>query len=198
MKQARCSLLIFVVLVWVMVFAGCAKPPDAERQAAKVAMDAAVSAGADQYAASDLEAAKKIWDTAESQMKDKKYKEARQSYSDAKAAFEKAAGAADSGKKVMADQAQAALATLEASWKKLEATAKRMKPKLKKRREAWLADAHTIREGLGKAKEMVATDAAEAKAKLDELRALIDKWDNTFKEMAAAPAKPKTPKKGKR
>ncbi len=66
MKQARLSLLIFVVLVWVMAFAGCAKPPDAERQGAKVAMDAAVTAGADQYAAPDLEAAKKIWDTAES------------------------------------------------------------------------------------------------------------------------------------
>ena len=54
-------------------------------------------------------------------------------------------------------------------------------------------------EGLDKAKEMIASDPAGAKAKLDELKGMIDNWDNTFKEMAAAaPEKPAAPKKGKK
>ena len=195
MKSAMLSVSVLMVLALVMLFVGCAKPPDAEKQAAKSAMDAAISAGAEKYATDSLDAAKKIWDTAESQMKDKKYKEAKQSYIDAKAAFEKAA--MEAGKKAAADQANAALATLEVSWKGVEATAKKMGKKLKDK-EAWTTDAKTISEGLGKAKEMIATNPAEAKAKLDELKGMVDKWQNSFREMPAAPAKPEAPKKEKK
>ncbi len=195
MKSAMLSVSVLMVLALVMLFVGCAKPPDAEKQAAKSAMDAAISAGADKYATDSLDAAKKIWDTAESQMKDKKYKEAKQSYIDAKAAFEKAT--MEAGKKAAADQANAALATLEVSWKGVEATAKKMGKKLKDK-EAWTTDAKAISEGLGKAKEMIATNPAEAKAKLDELKGMVDKWQNSFREMPAAPAKPEAPKKEKK
>jgi len=187
MKNATLSVSVLVVLALVMVFVGCAKPPDAERQAAKAAMDATISAGADKYAAADLDAAKKIWDTSESQMKDKKYKEAKQSYINAKAAFEKAAQAVETGKKALTDQANAAIATLEESWKNVEATAKKLRKKLKDR-EAWTTDAKAISEGLAKAKEMIAVDPSQAKAKLDELKAMVDKWENRFKEMGARPA----------
>jgi hypothetical protein len=44
---------------------------------------------------------------------------------------------------------------------------------------------------LNKAKELIANDPAEVKAKLDEIKATVEKWDNAFKEMAATPAKPK-------
>ncbi len=198
MKNATLSVSVLVVLALVMVFVGCAKPPDAERQAAKAAMDATISAGADKYAAADLDAAKKIWDTAESQMKDKKYKEAKQSYIDAKAAFEKAAGAVHAGKKVITDQANAAMATIEGAWKNLEATSKKMEKRLKEKKEAWTTDAKAISEGLENAKKMITTNPAGAKAKLDELKAMVDKWENTFKEMAAAPAKPEAEKKEKK
>jgi len=197
MKNATLSVSVLVALALVMIFVGCAKPPDAERQAAKAAMDATISAGADKYAAADLDAAKKIWDTAESQMKDKKYKEAKQSYINAKAAFEKAAQAVETGKKALTDQANAAIATLEGSWKNVEATAKKLRKKLKDR-EAWTTDAKAISEGLAKAKEMIAVDPSQAKAKLDGLKAMVDKWENTFKEMAAAPAKPEAAKKEKK
>ena len=197
MKNATLSVSVLVVLALVMVFVGCAKPPDAERQAAKAAMDATISAGADKYAAADLEAAKKTWETAKSQMKDKKYKEAKQSYIDAKAAFEKAAQAVETGKKAAADQAGAALKALEEAWKKLSATAKKMEKKLKEKKQAWMADTKSIHEGLGKAKEMIAASPAEAKAKLDELKTMSDKWENTFKEMTTAPTKPKSTKKKK-
>jgi len=180
-----------------MVLAGCSKPPEAEKEAAKKVMDAAISVGADKYASADLEAARKVWDTAESQIKEKKYKEAKQSYIDAKAAFEKAAAAVEAGKKAVADQANAALKTLEEEWKKLRATANKMEKKLKGKKQAWTADAKAISEGLAKSKEMTASAPAEAKAKLDELKTMIDRWETTFKEMAASTSKAKTTKKKK-
>jgi hypothetical protein len=67
-----------------------------------------------------------------------------------------------------------------------------------KDKEAWTADAKAISEGLGKAKEMIATNPSQAKDKLDDLKIMVMKWENTLKEMAAAPAKPKATKKGKK
>jgi hypothetical protein len=197
MKKGRLLGLIFMVLALLLILAGCAKPPEAEKQAAKGAMDAAISAGADKYAAADLGAAKKLWDTAESQMNEKKYKEAKQSYLDAKAAFEKASAAVQAGKKAASDQANAALASIEEAWKKLEATAPKMAKQMKDKKDAWVAEAKAFTDGVAKAKETIAADPAGAKPKLDELKAMVDKWDNTFKEMAAAPAKPPAAKKGK-
>jgi len=197
MKGIKLLVFVFVVLALGMSFAGCSKPPEAEKEAAKKAMDAAISAGADQYAPTDLEPAKKLWDTAENQMKEKKYKEAKQSYIDAKAAFEKAAAAVEKGKKAAVDQANAALNALQEEWKKVNGLARKMEKKLKERKKAWETDAKTINEGLVKAKETIATAPAEAKAKLDELQALADKWEATFKEMAATPKKHKTTKKKK-
>lgn len=197
MKHVGLSISLCVVLALTLTFMGCAKPPEAEKQAAKSAMDAAISAGADKYATDSLDAARKIWDTAESQMKEKKYEEAKKSYIDATTAFKKAA--MEAGKKAAADQANGALANVEESWKSVKAMAKKMGKKLKdKEKETWTADAKAIREGLGKAKEMIAANPSQAKAKLDELKTMVDKWENTFKEMAAAPAKPKTTKKGKK
>jgi phenylalanyl-tRNA synthetase alpha subunit len=195
MKNIRLSISVLVVLALVIVLGSCAKPPEAEKQAAKSAMDAALSAGADKYVPVGLDAAKKIWDTAESQMKEKKYEDAKKSYIDAKSAFEKIAIEAE--RKAAADQANAALAAVQKSWKNVEATAKKIGKKLKDK-QAWTADAKAISEGLGKAKEMIAANPSQAKVKLDELKTMVDKWENTFKEMATAPAKPKTTTKKKK
>jgi hypothetical protein len=195
MKHVRLSVSLLVVLALTLVFMGCAKPPEAEKQAAKSAMDATTSVGADKYAIAGLDDAKKIWDTAESQMKEKKYEEAKKSYIDATIAFKKATMEAE--KKAAADQANAALATVEESWKNVEATGKKMEKKMKDK-EAWRTDAKAISEGLGKAKEMIATNPFQAKTKLDELKTMVDKWENTFKEMTTAPAKPKATKKEKK
>ncbi|MGA2318431.1 MAG: hypothetical protein ABSG71_18935 [Thermodesulfobacteriota bacterium] len=197
MRMIKLSLFVLVVFGLGMVLAGCSKPPEAEKEAAKKAMDAAISVGADQYASADLEAARKVWDTAESQMKEKKYKEAKQGYIDAKATFEKAAAAVEAGKKAIAEQANAALGTLEGEWKKLSVTANKMEKKLKGKKQAWTADTKAISEGLAKSKEMVASAPAEAKAKLDELKTMIDRWETTFREMARSPSKPKATKKKK-
>ncbi len=198
MKALKLSVFVLVVLVWGMLLAACSKPPEAEKEAAKKAMDAAISAGADKYATPDLEAAKKVWESADSEMKEKKYKEAKEDYIAAKAAFEKAAAAVEAGKKVFSDQANAALKDLEEAWRKLGATGKKMEKKLKEKKIAWKADAKVIDEGLRKAKETMTATPDEAKAKLDELQAMIDRWENTFKKMAMAPQKHKATKKKKR
>jgi hypothetical protein len=197
MRMIKLSLFVLVVFGLGMVLAGCSKPPEAEKEAAKKTMDAAISVGADQYASADLEAARKVWDTAESQMKEKKYKEAKQGYIDAKAAFEKAAAAVEAGKKAIAEQVNAALGTLEGEWKKLSVTANKMEKKLKGKKQAWTADTKAISEGLAKSKEMIASAPAEAKAKLDGLKTMIDRWETTFREMAKSPSKPKATKKKK-
>ena len=188
----------FGVLALLLVLGGCAQPPEAERQAAKGAMDAAVSGGADKYAVADLDAAKKVWETAQSQMNEKKYKEANQSYIEAKAAFEKAGGAVEAGKKAASDEARAVLASIESAWKKLEAKTKTLAKQMKNKKGAWVADSQAFREGLAKAREMISADPAGAKPKLDEFKAMVDKWDNILKEMAAAPAKSPAAKKGKK
>lgn len=194
-RTIRCFMLLFLVLTLGMVWVGCAKPPEAEKEAAKKAMDAAISAGAEKYSWADFEAARKVWDAAESQLKEKKYKKAKQGYINAKAAFEKAATAVETGKKAVSDQANAALKTIQEDWGKLSITASKMEKKLKDKKQAWTADAKAISEGLTKSKEMIATAPAEAKAKLDELKALIEKWGATFKEMTTTTSKPKTTKK---
>ncbi len=191
MKQIKSFVLVLLVVASVISFVACSKPPEAEKEAAQKAMNAAISAGADQYAPADLEPAKKLWDTAENQMKEKKYKEAKQSYLDARAAFEKAAAAVEKGKQAAVEQANAALNALDEQWKNLNRLAKKTEKKLKEKKNAWLADAQTIKEGLGKAKEMIATAPIEAKTKLGELEMIADKWEATFKEMDTTPTKHK-------
>ncbi len=195
MERFKYVAVVMVVLAMAFVFAGCAKPPDEEKAAAKSAMDSAVAAGADKYATADFTAAKSQWDTAESQMNDKKYKEAKQSYIDTKAAFEKATAGVGAGKKAMADDANAAITSVENDWNNVVATEQKFDKSMKDQKEAWDADAKTVTDGLKAAKDMIATDPVGAKAKAGELKALVDKWDGIFKEMAAAPAKPETPKK---
>jgi hypothetical protein len=195
MERFKYVAVVMVVLAMAFVFAGCAKAPDEEKAAAKSAMDAAVAAGADKYATADFTAAKGQWDTAESQVNDKKYKEAKQSYIDAKAGFEKATAGVEAGKKAMADDANAAITSVENDWNNVVATEQKFDKSMKDKKEAWDADAKTVTDGLKAAKDMVATDPVGAKAKAGELKALVDKWDGTFKEMAAAPANPETPKK---
>ena len=198
MKYFKYSVSLMMVLALVLVFIGCAKPPEAEQKAAKAAMDAAVTAGADKYAAADLDAAKKALDAADAQVKDKKYKEAKQSYVDAKAAFEKAAGAVEAGKKAVTDEATAAVTAVEEAWKGVEAAAQKVEKKMKDKKDAWVADAKAFGENLKAAKEMIAAEPTLAKAKAGELKGVIEKWEAAFKELAAAPAKPEAKKKTKK
>lgn len=189
MKNAK-LLAGLMILALAATFTGCAKPPEAERSAAKNAMDAAVSAEALRFARPDYDAAMKLWDNSEGQVKEKKYQEAKQGYIDARAAFEKASGAVAAGKKalvgdVSADQLNAAVAKLEGDWKNLEALARKVGSKLEKKK-LWETDAKTFVEGLKAAKDMIATDPVSAKLKLDALRSIIDSYSIVFKKLDAA------------
>ena len=186
MKNFRKTALLFIVLS--LFFIGCAKPPEAEQKAAQAAMEAAVAAGAEKYAAAELDAAKKVKEGADAQVTEKKYKEAKQAYIDAKAAFEKAGAAVEAGKKKAADEANAALAAIEKSWKPVEAYAAKLGKKFKAQKEAWKADAAAFGENLKAAKDMVATDALAAKAKAEELKASVEKWMTDFKLAPPTPA----------
>lgn len=188
MKSFKYSVSLIMIFALALVFIGCAKPPEAEKSAAKAAMEAAVAAGADQYAAADFDAAKNLLANSEASMTAKKYKEAQQGYVNAKAAFDKAAGAVEAGKKAMTDKVTADVAALEESWKSLAATAKTLKKKMKDKKDAWAADIKAFEEGLKAAKDMIATDPAGANKKASEMKSLLDKWDATFKELVA-PAK---------
>lgn len=193
--------LMMVLALALMVF-GCAKPPEAEQKAAKTAMDAAITAGAGKYAVVDMEAAMKLFDAAEVQMKEKKYEEAKKGYVGAKAGFEKAVGAVEEGKKIVTAEATAALAALEESWQNVKASAKKFEKSMKEQKEDWEADVKFFEEGLKTGKEMLATDPAGTKAKIDELKTVVEKWDADFKEKASAPVpevkKEKKAKKGKK
>jgi hypothetical protein len=187
MKHFKYAVSFMMVLALALVFTGCAKPPEAEKSAAKVAGDAAVAAGADKYATEDFNVAKNLWDTSEAKMNEKKYDEAKQGYVNTKTAFEKAAAAAAAGKKVVTDEAIAAVTGLEEGWKNLETAAKDAEKKMKDKKDAWEADTKAFMDGLKAAKDKIATDPAGAKAKAGELKAIIDRWDTALKELTAAP-----------
>jgi len=190
--------LIMTVMV-AAVFSGCANPPEAEKAAAKAAMDAAVSAEAPRYASADFKAAMKIWDASEAQVKEKKYPEAKQNYIDAKAAFEKASGAVAAGKKavvgkVNTDELKAAVARLEEDWENLQTLARKVEAKLEKKK-LWEIDAKTFSERLKAATDTIATDPISAKLKIDSLRPFIDSYTKIFKQIEAAPEKPQAARK---
>ena len=197
MKIFKCLVSLIMVLALVLMFIGCGKPPEAEQKAAKAAMDAAIAAGADKYAVTAMDAATKIYDTAETQVKNRKYEEAKKTYADAKAAFEKAPSGVEEGKKVARAEANAALKDLGVSWKDLRASAKKVEKEMKDQKEDWEADIKTFDEGLKAGKDMIASDPAGAKEKVDELKGIIERWDATFKELAATPAPPEEKKENK-
>jgi hypothetical protein len=188
MKKSLFFASLMIAGILAMALSGCSKPPEAERSAAKTAMDAALTAYADKYASADFSAAQKLWVAAEDQVRAKKYEEAKQGYIDTKAAFEKSLGGIEEGKKAFVGQANAAIAELEEGWKGLEAAFKKVEGRMEKK-EMWETDANSFREGLKAAHEMVAKDPAGVIAKADQLKRFLGAYGAIFKKMAAAPAK---------
>ena len=79
------------------------------------------------------------------------------------------------------------VASLEEGWKNLEGAAQKVAKKMKDKKDMWDADVKAFTEGLKTTKDMIATDPSGAKTKGGELKAIIDRWDAAFKELAAAP-----------
>lgn len=193
MKRSMFFVSLMMTVIVAVAVIGCSQPPEAEKAAARTAMDDAVSAEAPRYASADYAAARKLWDTSEAQVKEKKYTEAKQGYIDAKAAFEKATGAVAAGKKavvgeVNTDELKTAVARLEEDWIKLQALAKKVEAKLQKKK-LWENDAKTFTERLKAAKEMIATDPISAKLKIDALKPFISSYTALFKQLEGASGK---------
>jgi hypothetical protein len=200
MKHFKYSVSLLMILMLFLVFTGCAKPPEAEKSAAKTAMDTAIASGADKYAAADLAAAKKVWENAEAQMKEKKYKEAGESYLAAKVSFEKATGAVGEGKKLVFTEVKAAIVAMEVSGKQLKVIGGNALKKItdKKERaaqkESLESDIKAFADGLKEAKEKIESDPAAAKAKIVVLKSIMDKWSvsqaeqKDVKDAAVTPA----------
>lgn len=190
MKSFRFSVLSMFILILALIFIGCAKPPDAEKSAAQSALTAATAAGAEKYAAVPMEAGKMLWGEAEAQLQAEEFEAAKVGYLAAKNAFDKAAKAAVTAKKALTDEVTKTIAGLEEQWKLVEAAALAIEKKMIAQKEAWDADVLLFTQELQATKGMIAANAEGAKAKAVELKAMIDKWDVTIKELEKVPEKP--------
>lgn len=197
MAHFKQSLSLMIILALALIFVGCTNPPEAERSAAKAAMDTAVASGADKYATRIMDAAKKIWGAAETEMRAKKYDQAKQNYVTAKVVFDIAAGNAQEGKKIAAAEANSAITGLEEGWKNLNITARNYEKMMKddQMKDEWAADTRAFTEGLKAHKDKVVDDPVSAMANVSELKYIIEKWDIAFKKLAATQSEQKTIKK---
>jgi hypothetical protein len=190
MKQLRYSVLCMFVMILALVFIGCAKPPDAEKSAAQSALNSATAAGAEKYAAAPMEAGKMLWGEAEKLLKAEQYEAAKAVYMAAKTAFDKATKTTVTAKKALTDEVTKTVAGLEEQWKAVEAAALAIEKKMKDQKAVWDADALLFAQELQATKGIIATDLDAATSKAIELKAMIDKWDTTIKELEKVPEKP--------
>ena len=212
----KLSVSLLIILALTLASIGCATAPETkavintptlssgadkyavetEKAATKAAMDAAVSSDAEKYAAADLNAARKIWEIAESQMKDEKFTEAKKSYAAAKAYFDRATANVEEGRKMAAAEANEAIANLEKAWENVKVAANNVKKKMKDKdmRDDWAAFTKTFPDDMKATRDKIVTDPAGAKANVDELMSIIERWDSAFKELSAAPATNKAAK----
>ena len=89
---------IALALTLAFLAAACARPPVQEIAAAQTAINAAVQAGAEDYAIDDLRSSRDTLTMANTEVEAKAYKDARVSALDAKAKAEAAAAAVEVGK----------------------------------------------------------------------------------------------------
>ena len=189
MKLSHVRVVVPLLAAVSLLTFACASPPEAEKKAADAAVSGATAAGADKYAPSEFSAMTAAVQKAESEMSKKAYKEAKASYEAVKDLADKAAKAASAGKAAATADAEKQIADLEGRWKELQGQAEAAAKKLKADQKAvWDTDAKGVAEALEAAKAAVATDAAAAKAKLESIPAVLDKWTADLAALAA-PAK---------
>ena len=107
----------------------------------------------------------------------------------AKTAFDKATKTAVAAKKALTDEVTKTVAGLEEQWKVVEAAALVVEKKMKDQKALWDADALLFAQELQATKGIIATDLDAAEAKAIELKAMIDKWDTTIKDLEKVPEK---------
>jgi hypothetical protein len=111
----RYFLLAFVALV---VLASCSEPPRKEIEAADRAYKAALNAQAEIYAKEELSSARKALERAQAEIREERYKEAREAALLARARAEAALRAAEENKAKVKYQAEKGLAELKVNLEK--------------------------------------------------------------------------------
>ncbi|MEW6671635.1 MAG: hypothetical protein AB1427_08020 [Thermodesulfobacteriota bacterium] len=187
--------VLFFCVTVIAMLAGCSQPPKQEVDAANAALQAAVAAGAEQYAAAELKAAQDLSAKLNGEMEKKDYKAAKQTAVEMKDAADKAKAAAEAEKAKAKEAATAGAAEVKQGLEKakgLVAEAAKMKlpADLLKPIQEQLAAAEA---GAGELDGMVAAEkfkeAADKGAQLKDQFAKIEQGITDAKAKAAAAAK---------
>jgi hypothetical protein len=174
---------IWLVLgLLVLVVGGCAKPPVDEKAAAVKALNAAMTAGAEQYMTVEMEAAKKMLADAEGAMAGKKYSDAQKGYVESKSAFEKASAGVNAAKQAMTAENKTVIEKVEKQWSTIAVKAKKAAKKMTKgNKAAWKIDEPAAKKAIKAAKDANAKNPIEARNQINNVSALADKWAGILK-----------------
>ena len=188
------SVVVCCCVVLIALIAGCAQPPKQEVDAANAALQAAITAGAEIFAAEELKAAEDLSAKLNGEMEKKEYKIAKQTAMGLKDAAEKAKAAADAGKAKAKDTATALVDEVKQGLEKTKGlVAEAGKAKLPAKLLQPIKDQLTSAEaGTGELDGMVAAEkykeAADKGGQLKTQLAQIEK-DLQVAKAKAAPAK---------
>ena len=157
-----CFILGFAALA-----AGCAQPPVQEIAAAQSAIEAAVKAGAEEYADQDLRAARDTLAVANTQVEAKDYKAAKLSALDAKAKADAASAGVETGRARFKAGVEAKLAAAQPALDEIEGLLAKSKSR---KIEPLKQEAGELKGELGAAR--AAYDAGKYKSALDKFQPL--------------------------
>ena len=185
------GLFIVMILLSLVVFAGCSKPPTEELAKADKAMEDAKQKEAPAYVPDLFKKAEEMLKKAKDYVTEKKYKEAKQAAIDAEVAFQQAIAGIEAAKAKMKGEAEQAVQDVQKAIDELKATV------------AAMAKKKPLAKAAEEAKEVVAkleADFAAAKEKLqggkigeanEQLKAAKDQANGKKEELtnlSAAPA----------
>jgi hypothetical protein len=162
--------------------AACAKPPTVEIAAAQDAINAALQAGAEDYAPEQYHAAQDALTAADTQSEAKDYKAAKSSAVEAKQKAEAAVAAIEAGKAKAKTEAEARLATLTENMSAVSSAASKVKDK------SMLEEVATLKSEVGNAKADF--EAGRYKAVLDKSGDLMSLMDNLKPRLETAVKNP--------
>lgn len=191
MKNPLTQLIAAFMVAASLASFGCARPPEAEKNAAEEAASSARAAGADRYASGDFAAMTEALRAAEEQMGAGKYSDAKTGYTKAREMAEKAVKVAEAQKAAIRSRAEQQLAETGKRWEELESKVKAAAKKLKAdQKRAWEADAKAAAAAFEAAKAGAAVDPAAAMDKLAAVAQALGKWEEELKGLARpAPTK---------
>ncbi len=171
------------LVVMLLFLTSCAKAPLKEKAAAEQARMAALAADAQRYAEATMTSARKLWDQAETSLKQKQYRAAKAAFRAARQSYDKAAMLVSQNKEVMVNAIKEGVDEADQDWQtlnqKMDQTGKRLSKDLKK---AWKDDQLMVRTALQSAHAFLKDqDPLDARQQLNNAKTLIEKWKKLLK-----------------